>query len=275
MASQPRSLLRRGDARLERFHEVDDGRDLDRLRHGDLLAPHLGLEKRAQVAPVVTCELVRLEVAGEALDHLTGERKLRLLHLGPLDGLGDLGLRVHVLGEEERLERQRVALRAYEAEAFAPRAYEAAERCGTGLPHRLEQEDVGRRCATVDAGTRKYVRSKKIGSTASSSTKRVISIERESSERSIASRSASSTIRNCPFVTSKPRTISSCDTSRSCVGHQRFCLMGVEHSRWRSRKETSDWRAAGLVAGASPTGIETSPKLSEPFQDVRIGKGEL
>jgi hypothetical protein len=32
----------------------------------------------------------------------------------------------------------------------------------------------------------------------------------------------------------------------------------------------SDWRAAGFVAGASPTGIETRPKLSEPFQVVRI-----
>src|SRR5689334_4021491 len=32
----------------------------------------------------------------------------------------------------------------------------------------------------------------------------------------------------------------------------------------------SDWRAADFVAGASPTGIVTSPKLSEPFQVVRM-----
>ena len=32
----------------------------------------------------------------------------------------------------------------------------------------------------------------------------------------------------------------------------------------------SDERAAGFVAGARPTGIETSPKLIEPFQVVRI-----
>ena len=52
-------LLRRGDARLERLHEVDHRRDLDRLRRGDLLAAHLRLEQRAQVAPVLARELRR------------------------------------------------------------------------------------------------------------------------------------------------------------------------------------------------------------------------
>ena len=32
----------------------------------------------------------------------------------------------------------------------------------------------------------------------------------------------------------------------------------------------SDCRAAGLVAGARPTGMLTRPKLIEPFQVVRI-----
>ena len=32
----------------------------------------------------------------------------------------------------------------------------------------------------------------------------------------------------------------------------------------------SEDRAAGFVAGARPTGIETSPKLIEPFQVVRM-----
>ena len=99
-----------------------------------------------------------------------------------------------------------------------------------------------------------------------------MSIARDVVSRSIASRSASSTITNSPFETSQPRTISSGPTSRSCVGHQRFCLIGVLHSRCRSRKDTSDWRAAGFVAGASPTGIVTSPKLIAPFQVVRIDK---
>jgi hypothetical protein len=101
----------------------------------------------------------------------------------------------------------------------------------------------------------------------------VISIDRESSARSIASRSASSTMRNWPFVTSNPRTISSCVTSRSCAGHQRFCLIGVASSRCSSRNDTSDCRAAGFVAGARPTGIETRPKLRDPFQVVRMVKG--
>ena len=34
-----------------------------------------------------------------------------------------------------------------------------------------------------------------------------------------------------PFATSQPFTSSSRSTSRSCVGHQRFCLIGVRHSR--------------------------------------------
>ena len=86
----------------------------------------------------------------------------------------------------------------------------------------------------------------------------------------IASRSASSTTTNSPFETSQPLTSSSRSTSRSCVGHQRFCLIGVRHSRCSVRNETSDWRAAGFVASASPTGMLTRPKLMEPFQIVRM-----
>src|SRR4051794_36989090 len=87
---------------------------------------------------------------------------------------------------------------------------------------------------------------------------------------SSASRSASSIWTNWPFETSQPRTISSDSTSTSCTGHHRFCLIGVPHSRWSCRNETSDWRAAGFVAGASPTGVFTRPKLIEPFQVVRM-----
>src|SRR5262249_40324172 len=70
--------------------------------------------------------------------------------------------------------------------------------------------------------------------------------------------------------TSQPFTSSSRSTSRSCVGHQRFCLIGVRHSRCSVRKETSDCRAAGFVASASPTGMLTRPKLMDPFQIVRM-----
>ena len=51
------------------------------LRDGDLLAAHLRLEQRAQVAPVLAGELRGLEVAGEALDDLPRELELGLLHL--------------------------------------------------------------------------------------------------------------------------------------------------------------------------------------------------
>src|SRR5438876_3039797 len=97
-----------------------------------------------------------------------------------------------------------------------------------------------------------------------------MSIERESSCRVIASRSASSTITNSPFATSQPLTISSAPTSRSCVGHHRLLRIGVLHSRWSVRKLTSDCRAFGAVARASPTGMLTRPKLMDPFQIVRM-----
>ena len=47
-------------------------------------------------------------------------------------------------------------------------------------------------------------------------------------------------------------------------------LMAVPHSRCNIRNETSDWRAAGLVARAIPTGMLTKPKLMDPFQIVLI-----
>ena len=47
------------------------------------------------------------------------------------------------------------------------------------------------------------------------------------------------------------------------------------HSRWSVRNETSDCRAAGFVASASPTGMLTRPKLIDPFQIVAHGEDEL
>src|ERR1700757_1018993 len=81
-----------------------------------------------------------------------------------------------------------------------------------------------------------------------------------------ASRSASSTRTYWPFANSQPLTSSSGSTSRSCTGHQRFCLIGVPHSRCSVRNDTS----CRWVASASPTGMLTSPKLIDPFQMVRI-----
>ena len=114
------------------------------------------------------------------------------------------------------------------------------------------------------------MRSRQIGSTSSTG--------RTERSRSIASRREPRAPRarpprrstNWPFDASQPFTISSGASSRSCLGHQRFCLIGVRHSRWSSRNDTSDWRAAGFVAGARPTGMLTSPKVSDPFQVVRM-----
>ena len=52
-----------------------------------------------------------------------------------------------------------------------------------------------------------------------------------------ASRSDSSTMTNWPFANSQPLTSSSASTSRSWKGHQRFCLIGVPHSRCSVRKD--------------------------------------
>ena len=87
---------------------------------------------------------------------------------------------------------------------------------------------------------------------------------------SIASSSSSSIITYWPFATSQPLTSSSGPTSRSWNGHQRFCLIGVPHSRCSVRKVTSDAFARGSVAIARPIGIVTSPKLIAPFQVVRM-----
>ena len=59
------------------------------------------LEHRLQVAPVPALASARLELPGEAVDHLPRELELRVLDVGLADRLGDLRLGVHVLGEEE------------------------------------------------------------------------------------------------------------------------------------------------------------------------------
>src|SRR3954469_23248783 len=83
--------------------------------------------------------------------------------------------------------------------------------------------------------------------------------------RATDSRSDSSTSTNSPFATSQPFTSSSGSTSRSWSGHQRFCLIGVPHSRWSVRNDTS----VRWVAKARPIGMLTRPNEIEPFQIVR------
>src|ERR671925_528686 len=125
---RPALPLDLGDALLERLHEVDDRRLGDGLGPPDLLARELRLEHRPQLAPVLVLELGGVELADEALDHLPRELELGPLHLGALDRLLDLGARAYVLGEEERLEREPLAVRPAEAQVLLAPEHELADR---------------------------------------------------------------------------------------------------------------------------------------------------
>ena len=181
-----------------------------------------------------------------------------------------------VLGEEERLEDERFVLRPDEAQALAARAHEPAERRCTSLGHRLEQEHV----RTTLRGT--GLGNEEVGAVVEDRVHGVLLDE--------------------PRDLDRPRVVVPLDGLEVCVLDDDELTLGdlepaddlvlsdlavvrrapallldrrSASSRWSSRNETSDWRAAGFVAGASPTGIETRPKLSEPFQDVRMSKVEL
>src|SRR5436190_11093147 len=130
------------DAALERLHQVDDRRLRNGLGLRDLLAVELRLEHLAEVTAVLAVELRRIELRNEALHHLLRQLELGVLDLHAGDRLVDLRLRAHVLGEEERLEEERIAFRADEAEVLGPAQYEAADAAHAGLLHRLEQQHV-------------------------------------------------------------------------------------------------------------------------------------
>ena len=237
------------------------------LRNGDLLAAELRLEHRLQVAPVLARELRGLEVAGEARSPGARARAPSPSRRSPRPPR-DLGLRVYVL--RGRASRAR-ACRPWRARGRGSRpARTKRPRAAVDVCRIASSRSTYGRAARRSRRARGSTCGRSRSGRPSSGTNLVISIERESSERSSASRSASSTMTNWPFATSKPRTISSCATSRSWVGHQRFCLIGVAHSVEEAER---DVRLPGsrLRRGASPTGIETRPKLRDPFQVVRMG----
>ena len=281
-ARASRRLLRR---RLLRACALRRDRGAERLHQVDRPAPRLGVGSGAASswpssfassssrsdARYSLRSSAGSNVALEARDDLARERELLLLHRRRGDRLVDLVLALHVLGDEERLERERVALRPDQAELLLAGEHERAER-------RRRRPRASPRAGARRAGAAPRCRPGR-GSRCGRSrrdrprppaTKRVISIAREVSRCSSASSSASSTGTNWPFATSQPRTSSSGPTSTSCTGHQRFCLIGVRHSRCSILNCTSDWRADDAVAGASPTGMLTRPKLIDPFQVVRM-----
>ena len=62
---------------------------------------------------------------------------------------------LHVLGEEQRLERERVPFGRIRQSFSFPASTNDPSPTTSASRHRLEQERVGRRCASVAAGTRK------------------------------------------------------------------------------------------------------------------------
>ena len=159
---------------------------------------------------------------------------------------------------------------AHEAERLAAGADEPADRGDSGLLHRLEQELVGpslrgRRAGHEEVGP---VHPDRVDVT-----ERDEALDVDGARVVVALQRLQ--LRLLDDHVLALRDLPALDdlvggSSRSCIGHQRFCLMGERHSRCSSRKETSDWRAAGFVAGASPTGMLTRPKLSDPFQVTRM-----
>ena len=159
--------------------------------------------------------------------------ELRLLDRRLVDRLLDLRLRVHVRGDEERLERERVALRrgsgrasrgpldepAHRGHARSRASRSAAARTAAARAARLRgNEEVG----AVEEDRIDLAPRRRSARSRSSASRRASSAPRAPS---------SSTSTNWPFATSQPLTISSGPSSRSCTGHQRFCLIGVPHSR--------------------------------------------
>ena len=145
--------------------------------------------------------------------------------LGLRHRLVDLGLRVDVLGDEQRLERERVALRAGSGRASP--CPQSTNRPIAPIPVVLEHASAAARRGGAGRGSRRHeeVRAVEVDGVDLLERHEALDVDRARtcSARSIASRSASSTITNSPFATSQPLTISSGPTSRSCTGHQRFC----------------------------------------------------
>ena len=102
----------------------------------------LRLEQLAHALPVLALQRFRIERRGERRDDLLRELELRPLDLGACDRLVDLGVVLDVLVDEERLECERIAHRADQAELLLPREDEAAERGDVRLLHRLVEQHV-------------------------------------------------------------------------------------------------------------------------------------
>ena len=123
------SPLRGGDRGAQRLHQVD------RPAPSRPRPPAPRARGRRASPRAAPCSRARYSlrssagsnVALEPGDDLLRERELLLLDAGRRDRLVDLLLALHVLGEEQRLERERVALRPDQAELLLAGEHERAE----------------------------------------------------------------------------------------------------------------------------------------------------
>ena len=139
------ALLRLGDALLERLHQVDHRRVLGRAparrSAGRRASPRARL-RRSWRYSLVSCS-ARLELADEAARRAAARGRARPSSTRRLLGrLVDLGLRVDVLGDEQRLEHERVALRPDQAELLLAGEHEAADRADLLLLQHLPEQHV-------------------------------------------------------------------------------------------------------------------------------------
>ena len=110
------------------------------------MALELCLEQLAHPLAVLALQRLGVERRGERRDDLLRELELRPLHLGAGHSLVDLRVVLHVVVDEERLERERVPHRPDQAELLLAGEHEAAERGDVRLLHRLVQQHVGTAC---------------------------------------------------------------------------------------------------------------------------------
>ena len=135
-------LLGRGHRGSQRLHQVAGRSGRNGLGQRDLLAGELRLEQAPQRRAVLAVQLRRIERRRQRRDDLLGEIELGALHRRCCDGLVDLGVLVHILVDEERLQRERVAHGTDQAQLLLAGQDESPERRDTAVLHRSEQQDV-------------------------------------------------------------------------------------------------------------------------------------
>ena len=121
------------------------GRLLGLGLHGDLLARGLALDQVEHALAVLVLELGGVELGRQRLDQLLGHGQLALggLGLGERVELVDPVRREHLVAEQHRRQRHRVAGRPQRAQLLLGADHDPADGDLARLAHRLEQQPVG------------------------------------------------------------------------------------------------------------------------------------